>query len=309
MLDFLTAPSIPRVSLSIDETHLALVELQRRRGAFGPRRLGVQSLPPDLVRAHFTEPNIADEAALAERLGATAEEAGLGRLRRLTVALPEGSTHSLVISLEHAPGSRAELQQMLEWKVERNTGCQFADLRVSHRRLSPFHGRVQWLAVATHREVIEQYERVLQGLGWQAGVVMPRHLGEAQWLMRGRGHEDRALVSFNEHGFAVVVVRGAEPIMLRSLQCAPEEREDEFYRLMVFYRDRLLPGESAITLNRLLTLGTPEEQRRYRQVLADALEAEPEMLTPPQLGLDLAPGAPFSQFAAAAGLATLAWNR
>jgi hypothetical protein len=78
---------------------------------------------------------------------------------------------------------------------------------------------------------------------------------------------------------------------------------------MVFYRDRLLPGESAITLNRLLTLGTPEEQRRYRQVLADALEAEPEMLTPPQLGLDLAPGAPFSQFAAAAGLATLAWNR
>jgi len=62
--DYLTAPRFPRTSLSISETHLALITLKRSGRDFEPRNLGVSRLPAGLVRASFTEPNITDEAAL-----------------------------------------------------------------------------------------------------------------------------------------------------------------------------------------------------------------------------------------------------
>jgi Tfp pilus assembly PilM family ATPase len=308
MWNFLTAPPIPRTSLAVSETHLSLVTLRQRGRTFEPRNLGVLRLPDKLVRAHFTEPNIADEATFIDQLTKAATQANIGRVRRLTLALPEGSARSLVISLDSVPTSRAELNQMLDWKIERSLGGKSGEMRVTHKRLSPLNGRAQWLITAAHQQVLAQYERALGQIGWQAGVIVPQHLGEAQWLMRAGVTEDQALVSFNERGFAVVIVRGDEPIMVREIICAPEEREDEFHRLMVFYRDRLLPGNSPVTLNRLLTIGSSEEQKRFRNALEAALETRPQALTPQHLGLNLDPNAPFDRFAAAAGLATLGWH-
>jgi len=308
MWNSLTAPKLPRTSLAISETHLAMVELRQRGGNFEPRHLGVSRLPAGLVRASFTEPNIADEAAFAEQLSKTATQANLNRLRRLTVALPEGSARSLVLSFDHVPHSRAEITQMIEWKIERSFGGKISDLRVDYKRLKPLNGRAQWLVTGAHRQVTEQYDRIFNELGWQVGVVVPQHLGEAQWLLRAGLAEDQVLVSFNERGFVVVIVRGAEPILVREITCAPEEREDEFHRLMVFYRDRLLPENSPVPLNRLLAIGTAEEQKRFRNTLEAALEVRPRTLDPQQLGLNVDPNAPFNRFAAAAGLATLGWN-
>lgn len=308
MWNFLTAPSIPRTALAVSETYLSLVTLRQRGGNFEPRNLGVLRLPQGLVRAHFTEPNIADEATFVEQLNKVATQANLGRVRHLTLALPEGSARSLVVTLDSVPGSRAELNQMLDWKIERSLGDKLGELRMTHKRLSPFNGRAQWLVTATHQAVLAQYERVLQESGWHAGLIVPQHLGEAQWLMRTDLNEDQAMVSFNEHGFAAVIVRGREPILVRDITCTPEEREDEFHRLMVFYRDRLLPENSPVTLNRLLTIGSSEEQKRFRNTLEAAIETRPQALTPQHLGLKLDPNAPFDRFAAAAGLATLGWG-
>ena len=66
--NYLTAPRLPRTSLSISETHLALVTLKRSGGDFEPRNLGVSRLPAGLVQGNFTEPNVTDEAALIEAL-------------------------------------------------------------------------------------------------------------------------------------------------------------------------------------------------------------------------------------------------
>lgn len=280
MWNFLTAPSIPRTALAVSETYLSLVTLRQRGGNFEPRNLGVLRLPQGLVRAHFTEPNIADEATFVEQLNKTATQANLGRVRHLTLALPEGSARSLVVTLDSVPGSRAELNQMLDWKIERSLGDKLSELRITHKRLSPFNGRAQWLVTATHQAVLAQYERVLAESGWHAGLIVPQHLGEAQWLMRTGLNEDQAMVSFNEHGFATVIVRGREPILVRDITCTPEEREDEFHRLMVFYRDRLLPEHSPVTLNRLLTLGSSEEQKRFRNTLEAALENTPPRRSP-----------------------------
>ena len=304
--NFLTVASLPSTSLSITPTHLALIELQRRGGALQPKKLGVQTLPEGLVKASLAEPNITREGEFVEALSALANKAGFARRLKLSVTLPAGSAQSQVVTLEQPPSSRAELEQILVWKISRTTNLKPAELRISSQPLSPEQGHARYLVAAVHEQILDQYERLFAQLGWQAGAILPQPLGEAQWLLRSElaRDEDQALVSVNEHGFVVVLVRGDEPLLVREVVCAPEEREDEFFRLLVFYRDRLNPTQP---LKRLLLLGEPNEQPVFSQALTAALEQSPQKLTPLTLGLTLEANAPFHRLAAAAGTAALAF--
>ncbi|MGH9767593.1 MAG: hypothetical protein ACREAB_09190 [Blastocatellia bacterium] len=306
--NYLTAPNLPSTSLSINEAHLALITLKRRGREFEPRNLGVMRLAAGIVQASFTEPNVTNEPFLIEHLSKTAAQAGMKNVRALSVSLPAGSARSLVVALDSRAASRAELAQVIEWKVERGMGQKFGDMRVNYSRLSDVNGRPQYLVSAVTEQVIAQYERIFKQLGWQAGMITPQHIGEAQWLIRQGLADDQVLVSVNGRGFDAVIVRGKEPLLVREVECAPEERENEFYRLMVFYRDRLAPAGSDTPLSRMLTIGAVSEQRSFRDVLSSAMERHVVTLDPQQIGLRVDPNAPFNHFAAAGGLATLAWG-
>lgn len=304
--NFLTFPALPRTSLALTPTHVALIEMQKRTGNFYPKKLGVQTLPEGLVNASLTEPNILREAEFITLLTTTAQQAGFSRRLKLSVTLPEGSAHSSVITLENKPSSRAELEQMMEWKVGRATTLKPADVQMSFQPLSSLTGQPRWLVAVIHKQVIAQYERLFAQLGWQVGFVLPQHLGEAQWLLRGEiaANDDQVLVSVNHQGFVVVIIRGQEPLLIREVVCSPEEREDELFRLMVFYRDRLNPTNP---VKRMLIVGEPSEQAIFSKAVSAALEQNPQKLAPITLGLDMDATAPFHRMAAAAGLATLAF--
>ncbi len=282
--------------------------LKRSGREFEPRKLGVLRLPDGILHASFTEPNVSDETALAEHLLRTAAQAGMKNVQALSVSLPAGSARSMVVSLDALPASRAELAQVIEWKTERGMGQKFNDLRVSYSRLSDIGGRPQYLVSATTEQVIAQYERIFKRLGWQAGMIAPQSIGEAQWLIRQGIKDDQVVVSINERGFAAVIVRDSEPLLAREVECAPEERENEFYRLMVFYRDRLAPEGHDAPISRVLAIGPISDQRRFREVLSSAMEKHVLALDPQQIGLRIDPSAPFNYFAAAGGLATMAWG-
>ncbi len=301
--NFLTVPNLPHTALAITPSHLALVELNKRSGSFQPKKLGLQALPEGLVRASLTEPNITREPEFLTACSALAEQAGFARKLSLSVTLPEGSAYSLVVTLDQQPTSRVETEQMLDWKISRTTSLKTADMRTSFQALTSENGQPRYLVGAVHNQVLGQYERIFAQLGWQAGAIIPQHLGEAQWLLRNElaSHEDQALVSVNERGFVVVLVRGQEPLLVREVICEPQEREDEFFRLLIFYRDRLNPSQP---LKRILVLGEPGEQAVFSQALTAALEQSPQKLAPLSLGLNLEANAPFHRLAAAAGTAS-----
>jgi hypothetical protein len=304
----LAAPNLPGTSVAVSETHLSLIALRYRKGEFELQNLGVLRLSPGLINASFTEPNVADENAVIELLKRTSTQAGMDRVKALSASLPAGSARSIVFSLDSVPTNRSELAQMLEWKTERSVGHKVSDLRVSYRRLKDLNGRSQWLVSAAHHDVIGQYERIFAALGWQVGLIVPQHIGEAQWLLRSGIAEDQVVLSLNPRGFDAVIVRGDEPLLVREVVCPMGEREDEFYRLMVFYRDRLLTETSAVPLNRMLAIGDPEEQKKFGDLLSSALEKDTVSLAPQEIGLRLDPRAPFNHFAAAGGLATMGWR-
>ena len=309
--DFLTTPSYPRTAVSIGESQLALVSLKHRRREFEIVRLSVVGLTAGLVEPHFTNPNITDEPTFLKAVGHLVSNAGLERLRRTAVALPQAAVRSMVVDFEHPPESQSEVAQMLDWRVERTVGVKSDELRISKRRLSftGLHpGGSLWFVTAAHRRVMEQYDRIFKALEWQVGLTMPDYLAEAQWLVRSGVDGDQVLVSLNERGFVAVIVRRGEPVLVRQVVCTKQEQDDEFFRLIAFYRDRITPRGEAVNISNMLVTGSTEDRNRFREVLTQAIEAPVTSLDLEQLGLRGQSTSPFAAYAAAAGLSTCAWS-
>lgn len=269
----------------------------------------VTQLPAGLIIPAFDSLNIQDTQEVSQIVTQTAEAAGLLNRKRWSIALPDATARTLVISLESRPSSRRELNEMLGWKIERLIAASSSDLQVSRQRLSPSGGQERYLVTVARLDVLAQYEHLFAGLGWQAGLILPRYMAEAQWLMLDKAPGDKMLVSTNRSGFTSLIVRNGEPVLVRSFVCERESAADELHRFALYYRDRLLDGGTpANSLNRIMVLGGID-LAEARQAVADATDSEPRALDPVEFGMDLRGEAiRFDHLAGAAGLATIAWQ-
>ncbi len=311
-LSKLIHPWYPSNAIGFEKGLLTMVQLERGKGAGTLKRAATVSLPESLIRPGFDEPNISDLSELAAALSELATSAGLLQRKRWSASLPDASSRSLIMTLESNPGSHAELEEVLSWKVERGFGVPAEELSLSRERLPPdTQGRDRYLMVATRAAVLAEYESVLDLLGWRAGLVLPRHVAEGQWLTLNGSRDDALLLSSSGTGFTAVVFRGRQPLIIRTVICEPDECEDELYRLLLFYRDkRAGDGEqTASLLSRLLVVGDAMSKERISSILRDTLGIDLRPLEAEDLGLQLSTRQlSFDSIAAPAGLATLSWQ-
>jgi Tfp pilus assembly PilM family ATPase len=319
----LISPRLPQAAVGLSGEAASVVQLERRGGGLAVRSAGLLPLPAGLVRPGFDEQNVSDGAGLAGALTELLTSAGQARRKRWSVALPEAATRTSILTMETAPASRAEAEEMLRWKTERALGAPLDELRVSRERLNrDAQGRERYLVTGVRLAVLAEYEQVFAALGWKAGLILPRHMGEAWWLMRDGGGKaagaDSLLVSSHAEGFTAVVLRSGSPLYVRGVICEREDRADELYRFLLFYRDRTSPqpAEGAEAppplygagLGRLLVAGTGLDESEARAIVEETLSAAPRAVQPADLRLTFpAAGIDFRQIAAPAGLAALAW--
>jgi hypothetical protein len=238
---------------------------------------------------------------------------GLMKRRRWSVALPEAATRTAIITIESTPGSRAEAEEMLRWKTERTFGHALDELRIARQRLKPdAQGRARYLAAAVRLPVLAEYEATFAALGWRAGLILPRHMGEAWWLMKDRTPADALLVSTHAEGFTAVLLRNGQPLLVRSIICESEDRADELYRFLLFYRDRMTTQTdedgAPDRLAQLLVAGHGLEPQTAHALVAETLDAHPRLINADDVRLALpSSDLDFNQIAAPAGLAALAW--
>jgi len=226
------------------------------------------------------------------------------------VSLPEATARAAIVTIEGTPGSRRELEEVLEWKIERSFGAPLSELRVSKEQLSPGpQQQTRYLVNAVRLSVLAEYESVFAALGWYVGLILPRHDGEAQWLRNGH-QGDGLLLTAHDEGFTAVLMRGARLLTLRSVFCETEECDDELHRVLLFYRERSgSSGESEIaTVDRLLVLGDGLDKRRVAEIAGQTLGISLKPVGAADVGLTLPTGdLAFDTIAAPAGLARLAW--
>ena len=304
-------PWYPSAAIGLEQGVASVVQLDRVKGnACRLKRAATANIATSLVRPSFDEPNIESGTQLAAVLNDLAASAGLLRQKRWSLSLPETTARTTVFTLESQPQSGAELQDVLKWKMERAFGAPLEELSVSRERLQKdAQGRDRYFAIAVKKSVRAEYEAVLESLGWRAGLVLPRHLGEAQWLVRNGAAGDSLLLSGSSQGFTGVILRDRHPLIVRTVACAEGEFEDEFYRFLLFYRDRNIP-ESAeyLPLQRLMVIGDGITKQRAGEIVNETTGGDLRPLAAEDLGLQL-PSREFNfdSIAAPAGLATLSW--
>lgn len=308
-------PWYPATAIGLEKGLASVVQLERVKGnACRLKRAASANIGDSLIRPSFDEPNIQNGAQLAAVLKDLATSAGLMRQKRFSLSLPEATTRTVVFTMESQSQSAGELKDVLKWKVERTIGAPLEELSVSRERLrKDAQGRDRYLAVAVRKSVLAEYEHVLESLGWRTGLILPRHLGEAQWLMRNGTSTpggDSLLVSASSQGFTGVVFRDKHPLILRSVNCHESEFEDEFYRFLLFYRDRNVPDAAGgnVPLARLMVVGEGITKERAGEIVNETTGGHLRPLAAEDLGLQLPTrDLSFDSIAAPAGLATLSW--
>lgn len=311
MLAKLIHPWYPATALGLEKGLASVVELERRGNVGNLRRAATVQLPESLISPSFEDSNIEDHTDLAAALRELTASAGLLKQKRWSVSLPEATARTLILTLEVDAGSGSELEEVLRWKMDRGFGIPLEELSISRERLiRDSQGRDRYLVIATRLAVLAEYEHLFGMLGWRAGLVLPRHIGESQWLTRNGFQGDSFLLSSTDEGFTAVVFRDKQPLIFRSIECDPDEREDELYRLLLFYRDRrAAEAEIEQPLSRFMITGEGFDKTRASEIVNETTGGELRPLDASDLGLNLpSSGLNFDTIAAPAGLATLSWR-
>src|ERR1044072_699276 len=164
------SPRLPQAAVGLSGEAVSVVQLERRGGGLAVRSAGLLPLPQGLVQPSFDEQNVSDGAELAGALTELLTSAGLLRRKRWSVALPEASTRTSILTLETAPASRNESEEMLRWKTERTLGPPLDEFGVRRERLNrDAQGRERYLVTGVRLSVLAEYEQVFAVLGWNAG--------------------------------------------------------------------------------------------------------------------------------------------
>jgi hypothetical protein len=301
------SPRMPSNAAGFIDGDFVVVDLRTAGPNFTLEASAFTEIAEGLLTPSLDSQNIHDSGQLASLIQQTAEAAGLGDKKRWSITLPEGAARTLLITLDSKPGSRHELDEMIAWKLDRALGMASSSLRLSRKRLSPIKGQQRYLVTASPEAVIAEYEHLFREIGWQVGLILAKHMGEAEWLLSDKSPGDKMLVSANSAGFTSIVTRKGEPVLVRAEECEQDAIPDELFRIALFYKDRLAGlGADAKTITRVLVIGRIDRAQVIHSV-AEALGNTPELIESKQLGLDLT-GDPvsFDQLAAAAGLAALA---
>jgi hypothetical protein len=311
MLSFLTEPQYPKAAIGIEQNFISALALERKgRGRYGLRQAATIEVPNNLITPSFLERNISSADEFRVILAESVTSAGLLSQRRWSVSLPSGSARTAIITLESEPASRSEAQDVLDWKSEQSFGAPAGDLRITRQKIEPDkQGRTRYFSTAVRLAVIDEYEAVFESLGWKAGLILPRAVSEASWLMADSTNNDSLLISAQSDGFTALLFRGAEPAVVRTVTCTVAERDDEIFRLLMFYNDRLVGTSGASLLNRLMLIGRDLNVGRVKEITAEAFGRAVDVMHAEDLGLNLAgSGLSFDEIAAPAGLASMAWR-
>jgi Tfp pilus assembly PilM family ATPase len=309
MFNKLTQPHFPRAAAGLRRESVSVVSLGRSGRSFSLRRAATVELSPDILHPNFDEANVLQPDELVAALREAATEAGLQGQKRWSVSLPADAARMSILTLEAEPKTHKERDEVLNWKAERSFGVSPEEMRLAFQPLLPDASkRSRYFAVAVRLDVLGEYEELFDNLGWNVGLILPRHLSEMQWLMasaKARTNGDSLLVSSQANGFTALLLHNQQPAIVRSILCEPNEREDELYRLLLYYRDRLASENS--NLDKFLVIGEGFGEDRLEEISNETLGHDLRALHAADVGL-LFPenGLRFEDIAAPAALASLA---
>ena len=213
-------PDYPSVAVEIDRRDLVLVRVKRRRRGLPELEAHqVRPMPDRVVGASIFRPNLGAPEELARKARELFEATGT-RPGRVSLILPDNLAKISIVSLPERPASRAQLVELLRFKLRRSVPFRLEDAMMSFQVLPGEGAGVAVLVAVMLRSVVEQYERVLEAAGARPGLVdlctpnlvnLCRHRIQEVSAQGG----DVALLNAAASYFSLLILRGGSLIFYR----------------------------------------------------------------------------------------------
>jgi type IV pilus assembly protein PilM len=286
-LRWLLDPEPPGLGIDLRSEELALVRLAQKSRSKRGRELDLCFTAPlaeGLLRFSMHEPNVLDVDGFRSALEGALLRAGVAGAKRIALTLPDYVTRVAVTELPEVPRSRAELVELLKFRMKKSLPFDTDQARVA---FEPLRGK-SFLTGVMHEAVVSQYEDVLAGLGLHVGLVVPASLSLLGLLRPVARRElapgsDFFFVNVEKEYFSVSLVRDRDvPVLTRTLGLrvsegvsAPYGEEDllqEIIPTAIYYREKLAGG----SLERVYYRSLRPDLIHLRELLEAQFEAPTE---------------------------------
>ena len=246
-------------------------------------------LEPGIIQPSYGAANIQDPDSLAKKIGKGMDILGSNG-HGLAFLLPDACQRTFVFSFDTLPKSRAEREQIIEFRVKKQMPMLADDSRLSFILMGS-EGRVRVIASIARNSVVKEYEGIFGRMNLRVGVVGVPVLGLYN-LGNWPADKNILLINVEENSLSLLAVAGKEIILARQksslLPPGGEASLDSITRIITQEIDNtvnFIEDNERLKIEEVrLRFGNIEEKRDLFEGLKGALHLE---VNEAGLGLDV----------------------
>ncbi len=175
-------------------------------------------LPAGMVGDAFASPNIRDVDGFASLLREALREFAPLRTSRLGISLPDTVFRVQSLEFDELPKRKADRDKLVRWRVEKAAAFDATNTVLRYQVLPREGGGYAVLACVAKQDVLNQYEDLVQGLGydpWSVGPASFHALNFYYPSLQARGVAGFAFAWVTDGSYAVLAAERGTPRFYR----------------------------------------------------------------------------------------------
>jgi type IV pilus assembly protein PilM len=235
---WLNAMPHPALVVEIARTHVAAARWGARHGQLDC--VAVEPLPAGSVMASPVETNVTGPDAVRsalERVFASVPSLGTP----LALLIPDPVVRVFLLPFDTLPRRADEAMPLLRWRLKKSVPFDMDDAIISWMRQSGREGNLEVVTAVARRQIIREYEVIVESLGANAAVVLSSTLATLP-LVEERG--PTLLVRMCGRTMATAIVHGSNLCVYRATEMPaeaqlldPQAMLDEIFPAIAYYQD------------------------------------------------------------------------
>src|SRR4051794_6739207 len=173
----------------------------------------VHDLPPGIVTADLTEPNVHDRNA-AYRAVHDALDSISGRGTDVIAVLPDSAVRVVLLDFESLPSKRDEAEAVVRFRLKKSLPFDVDKAKVSYHAEKAISGMRVVAAVAL-TSVVEEYESLFRDAGYNPGVVLPSTLSA---LGATSGERPTLVLKVDARTTSIAILAQKQLLLFRALE-------------------------------------------------------------------------------------------
>ncbi len=200
----------------------------------------IEPLPAGAVRPSAIETNVLQQAEVEAALGRALRRVG-DHGRDVTLIVPDLAARIFLLHFDKLPQRPAEALSLIQWRLKKSLPFPVEDVVISWQEQPKPAGGLELIVAVARRDILRQYEVILEAAGYGTGVTLPSTLAALPQLEvppeMGGG-----LVRLNGGALTTAIERDGMLCLYRSVEMSPagatsQALFDEIYPSLVYFQD------------------------------------------------------------------------